>query len=199
MRGVPCRPPPSTTTRGTGGEAAGGWAQGSAEARPGARRRSSAAFLGGENGEGVGGSGTLASPHPLPAPGVPSRPAAAHLSPARPRVSAPRRGPLVSPPRRRGRGEAREETIWATYFPAPPCVCVRPAPRPGVPGGGRIFGGWGGGSRRLERARTPTGQRVRGGKARRDPPPERGRHRGRWERHQVEGWKGMSSPACCIA
>lgn len=145
MRGVPCRPPPSTTTRGTGGEAAGGWAQGSAEARPGARRRSSAAFLGGENGEGVGGSGTLASPHPLPAPGVPSRPAAAHLSPARPRVSAPRRGPLVSPPRRRGRGEAREETIWATYFPAPPCVCVRPAPRPGVPGGGRIFGGvgWG--------------------------------------------------------
>lgn len=145
MRGVPCRPPPSTTTRGTGGEAAGGWAQGSAEARPGARRRSSAAFLGGENGEGVGGSGTLASPHPLPAPGVPSRPAAAHLSPARPRVSAPRRGPLVSPPRRRGRGEAREETIWATYFPAPPCVCVRPAPRPGVPGGGRIFGGVGGG------------------------------------------------------
>lgn len=128
---------------------------------------------------------------PAPQPRTFRRRAHACPRPAVGRSSAPRAAGAGAKPVRKQFGQL-------TFLLRRACVS---ALRPGraFPAGDGYLGGWGGGSRRLERARTPTGQRVRGGKARRDPPPERGRHRGRWERHQVEGWKGMSSPACCIA
>lgn len=175
MRGVP-------PTRGTGqGRWAGAGVSGGEPRCPPPKCR----CLSGEAKRGGGGVAAALA-------GVPCRRAPFPSAPTRvcalPWAACP---PPTPPPLGRS---PRGKIICATYFPCS-AVCVRvSALRPG-----RAFPAGRDGGHGVGAVLHPQGQRVRGGDARRDPLQQRGGHRGRRERHQVEGWEGMSPPACCIA